>query len=837
MSSLFADPDLTFIGRSVRGDLSKIGADFNCAALMESVRSIDIGTESANRGLTRSNPGLEAVVEATLGIRSFKPAGVRLSKWSNAVLNPDQLLYAALDVALAVRAYDAILKKPDLTIRLPAADATAGTEIDIVASRGSINSMISRAANASIAAPGAWPTPAGWNPKELKVTALRRRVTVSKVLAPALVVPYVTRGKERLTLGDLGAPPFDLVLPLTMLAPHLDLPPPQPLPSQPPHSSSSSSSSSSGAAAAAAVVVEPENMTSGGDNEEEAQEDEDAELDADDVSLLRAAEAQVDSIEAATDELGPAPESITDRYSSVLGDSFHGMDRPKVPVHHDHKKGYFVALRRAWFVFDPVRLDELKGHLRSDGLSDEEIEAKEYYDIKYFRDRVPRIVPPPSTQYHRVRAVFEVYGKRTDGKTGAPLFNKAAWKKASNLLKEILCGYYADPPGYSFYSQRLNSKGEPAFDEHGMELIDCNRGTNDVENSHKQIVSTFGGWHASISFSDDLHDERRHRLNHGVSERKRPGFPIVGHVDDWLIDQLQNLVFLNHGVILYPGWANATDYIDTPELFGTVPLHSAELGERLSKVTISAAAKKNFTPDMVYICNRMDIPAPFLPVDTDDEKKLFRTLVAKQSGVTDFEQMALTWCEKVDGVKIFSKLPVYLRTYSQKVQRIDRIKDAVRSAKKGQDFLNAYNQKSGGDITSADSASSSSSSLSSSLLSSSTSSSSSSNSSSSSSSGLTFPPVQPHSSLLPAPASVAAAAPETTVVGGTNVGAPAAEATIQKVKRKHGQRSGDIKKRAPRKCKRCLKYEAGGSASNAETCKGRASNGTCQYWDEDGTAK
>ena len=111
-------------------------------------------------------------------------------------------------------------------------------------------------------------------------------------------------------------------------------------------------------------------------NEVGAQEVEDAERDAEEGALVRAAEAQADSIEGATDKLGAAPKTIPDKYSSVLGDSFHGMDRPKVSIHHDHKKGYFVALRRAWFVFDPVKLRELKGHLRSDGLSDEEIKPK-----------------------------------------------------------------------------------------------------------------------------------------------------------------------------------------------------------------------------------------------------------------------------------------------------------------------------------------------------------------------------------------------------------------------------------------------------------------------------
>ena len=79
-----------------------------------------------------------------------------------------------------------------------------------------------------------------------------------------------------------------------------------------------------------------------------------------------------------------------------------------------------------------------------------------------------------------------------------------------------------------------------------------------------------------------------------------------------------------------------------------------------------------------------------LPVDTDEEKKLFKRLVAAQSDSTDFKQMALDCCDKVDGVEVFPKLPVYLR--------IDRIKDAVRSAKKGQELLSALNQRSGGDI-------------------------------------------------------------------------------------------------------------------------------------------
>jgi len=60
-------------------------------------------------------------------------------------------------------------------------------------------------------------------------------------------------------------------------------------------------------------------------------------------------------------------------------------------VRHGSKKGYYVALRRAWFMFDPVSYTTLVEALKGDGLSDAQIEAKEYY----FRKRVPRLVPPP----------------------------------------------------------------------------------------------------------------------------------------------------------------------------------------------------------------------------------------------------------------------------------------------------------------------------------------------------------------------------------------------------------------------------------------------------------
>ena len=71
------------------------------------------------------------------------------------------------------------------------------------------------------------------------------------------------------------------------------------------------------------------------------------------------------------------------------------------------------------------------------------------------------------------------------------------------------------------YFRSVNAKGEPAFDEHRLSLLDCSRGTSDAENSHKHIIATLG--------TDYLLAEQRHRYNNKVPERRRTGFPRLGH--------------------------------------------------------------------------------------------------------------------------------------------------------------------------------------------------------------------------------------------------------------------------------------------------------------------
>ena len=107
------------------------------------------------------------------------------------------------------------------------------------------------------------------------------------------------------------------------------------------------------------------------------------------------------------------------------------------------------------FAWNEAKLKLVRAALRADGLSDDDIDAKLYYDVAWFRARVERIVLPPSQLYWRVRAVFEICGPMQDQKAGKPLFGNEAWKKANNVLKEILLGHCSDHPGLRFERSAL----------------------------------------------------------------------------------------------------------------------------------------------------------------------------------------------------------------------------------------------------------------------------------------------------------------------------------------------------------------------------------------------
>ena len=163
----------------------------------------------------------------------------------------------------------------------------------------------------------------------------------------------------------------------------------------------------------------------------------------------------------------------------------------------------------------------------------------------------------------------------------------------------------------------------------------------------QEIVTTFGTWCTGVEMPDVLLAEFRHRYNHRVSERRRTGFPKLGHYDTWLIDSLQLIVERNHGVQLFEGWSNTSDFVDTPERCGTVCLHSPELGAAIEAIELELDADSKppkLTADQKYICEAMGTKLPLLPVHGEAECRLFSQLIGEVlAGEPDFDQMAISW--------------------------------------------------------------------------------------------------------------------------------------------------------------------------------------------------
>ena len=172
------------------------------------------------------------------------------------------------------------------------------------------------------------------------------------------------------------------------------------------------------------------------------------------------------------------------------------------------------------------------------------------------------------------------------------------------------------------YTKKLKEDGSVMKNEYGMELIECLRGTNRTEAYHKGLVVTFGNWHTGVEMSDCLLAERRHRHNHRCSERRRYGFPTIGHYDTWLIDQLQILVMKNHGSVLYQHWSNASEYKETSESFDTIALQRSDLHEALLQHCENSIEKESIrlTSDQKHLCTKMGTKLPFLPFTSKEEK-------------------------------------------------------------------------------------------------------------------------------------------------------------------------------------------------------------------------
>ena len=268
-------------------------------------------------------------------------------------------------------------------------------------------------------------------------------------------------------------------------------------------------------------------------------------------------------------------------------------------------------------------------------------------------------------------------------------------QKADNLLKEILEGYYSDPPGINLYTTRLRCDGSVMRNKYGMEMIECSRGTNRTEGYHKNITTTFGTWNAGIEMSDCLLREKRNQHNHNVAVARRPGYPKTGHSDTWLDEEYQRLVERNHGVHIYPGLCHTSDYKQTNESFDTIPLQTKRLNDAVT-ARFEELGRPNLprTSDQRYLCKAMGSRLPLLPFSGEKEFKVYAKFVNESDYPKDDYEAAIQWCKRyVDGIDILPKLPSHLRIHRDRWDRNQRVRECVERSSATNARLDELNAK------------------------------------------------------------------------------------------------------------------------------------------------
>lgn len=538
MDAFFRDDSITIVGVQVGGDLAKIGRDFKLSEVMDGRKKgsvINLGGYARDRDVVQNGKiGLAELALVVLEQRLEKHTHLRFSDWDQDVLSLDQEEYGARDALASMRIFDVLKTKPNLHSRLQLDEANVGKRVDVVPRSGSISCMATRAATGTIVDLEMIDSPDGVIPKVAKPGKNSVVVHIEKIYSPSLKVPRFKNNGAAAIIQDFEDKP--IVLPIQMLKEHVASETVRATPENggrehPVENQRRVSPPSSQHNTPHQVTneTEPPMEQPHGEPVEEEQDasysitevEDFEEITTLDCENLRCAIFCADQSERGSPPLecnyldpAPSPGSIQDKFSSVLGDCFHAMDRPNIPVKHEHKKGYKNALKNAFFIWNETTMNQVVERMKQAGMQDEEIETAKYFRPTIFHDCVERIVPTPKILYWRVRAVFALYGQMKDSKTKASLFNAVAWKKANNVLREILSGYYSDPPGVQMYMKRVDDDGCVLKNKYDIDVIECMRGTPRTEAVHKGLVTTFGGWNMGVEMSSYVIAWYRHCYNH-----------------------------------------------------------------------------------------------------------------------------------------------------------------------------------------------------------------------------------------------------------------------------------------------------------------------------------
>ena len=722
LTRLLVNREITFTGLNIRQDIAKLCKDYGNFINSCDTQCIDLATLAKKRNVVEKRTSLDQLVALVLKKELNKDDSVRLSDWSVGELSENQRQYAAADAVSSLELYYKLLEMPDLSKRLTSQEAkNHGRLCDIIVSGNR------RTANCTIVDMNtAKQQDIQFKCRELnsiKKQNISQKnlvvVQVTKLLSPGMIVPYIEykdkENKEPITLEFLQKQeglPFQIALPLSYLAPSI---------------SSSTMDVHSGVGSSNVLAEqaddddeEEENndnyftfTDNGGDQNNTSNENFDRVDELPEIeSIHKTVLGQLQDIGSSRgggtivfrvpneptelDEFIPK-DKIEDVSGSVLADGFHIINRIKVSKGSVYLKLWSFCFMEAYYTWDPIILALVCEKLKTKhGLSEEKIQKMRFYNIDYFRRRVPRKVELPSILYFRLRALFATFGSLIEPDTNVRFFNTSAkWKTANNILKLCLKGMLSDPPGFPLYYKRINPNGSIVTDSDGLVLYGCMRSSSQAEGYHSSLSFTFGNWTCAPRKSSCLHTERRHRNNQNSNEKNRAGYPKIGHYQTWYVDKIQHTYSKNFCCLYMPNWINTLDFVDTKETFDIVPLHDQNLDSALQDKVKKLKDSNKFEPKMNYnlryLAQRTRTPLPFLPFMNKEERNSFSNMIL-ESVSFNADTFALKWIDKVDGVTHFPKMPSHLTQQYKQWMKNNKVKVAAAAITHQLNFLKRLNE-------------------------------------------------------------------------------------------------------------------------------------------------
>ncbi|KAG6875262.1 hypothetical protein C0992_004529 [Termitomyces sp. T32_za158] len=638
LRQVLANPYIIKVGRGITADLKYL--EQACQSSVPFQGALDLAQFAKDRlVVSTARCSLADLCATVLHQRLNKNITQRLSTaWEDEDLTPQQIQYAALDAFASLQIYNSLQK---IAVPSPLPEKPlAGTPIILwsgdrsrVIASGIISSHIEDASYAGIS-----------------LTPSRCVIEVQKILIPGAIVTYGGRSTTRKTLEEYGALPFHLVC----LRKHLRI---SETPNQPSsncslrlEANSSTDLPISNTEISADELVQPiANLA-----EESSPElllihppspvFEGSSINVGDLiqGVVRSntpltlgacnnhAEDPVsrEMGEQVLQELHTSKSKwIKDIRSRVLKDPFHVFNMFYISAGHGLLQEFSIALRDAIFIPDSSDRSRIIawGLAQNPSLSWNELLFTRPH---WLWRRCKRIIPPPEELYSLVSQVFQSYGPLKDAKTGLPLFNAIAWATAKNILELVRKGFISDPPGIAlFYELGVDVKT-------GLPLYRCIRGTNMTEGGvHTHLRSRMPSSGASIEHTQNCLNDFVIRHNLLVGTYNSTGQRYVGHYSIWLTNELQEMISLVQDMLVEPcllsGWINGNLYKKTNEVTGVLPIPEKLQTKSAMAAYVPALHSKQ---PLHFLAEMQGTRKPVLPIHSNDERTLFRTLMTENVG-------------------------------------------------------------------------------------------------------------------------------------------------------------------------------------------------------------